>query len=65
ESATGLRSSFEAVRAATGIDLTQIIQGRAVADAFATAQRSGEKAPAAAPSFPAPTTTPAAPETEG
>ncbi|KEP73727.1 flotillin, partial [Microbacterium sp. SUBG005] len=39
ESATGLRSSFEAVKAATGIDLTQIIQGRAVADAFAESAR--------------------------
>ncbi len=35
----GLRSSFEAVKAATGIDLTQIIQGRAVADAFAESAR--------------------------
>ncbi|MDQ1083772.1 MULTISPECIES: flotillin family protein [Microbacterium] len=59
ESATGLRSSFEAVRAATGIDLTQIIQGRAVADAFAESARR-PSASAEKPSYPAPTTPPAA-----
>ncbi|MFL1999629.1 MULTISPECIES: SPFH domain-containing protein [unclassified Microbacterium] len=50
ESATGLRASFDAVRAATGIDLTAIIQGRAVGEAFAdaSARRPGE-APEAAP----------------
>ena len=60
ESATGLRSSFEAVRAATGIDLTQIIQGRVVADAFAQAQKTGE--PASTRSSPAPTTPPTSSE---
>ncbi len=42
ESATGLRASFDAVRAATGIDLSSIIQGRAVGEAFAdgSARRS-------------------------
>lgn len=41
ESASGLRASFEAVRAATGIDLTAIIQGRAVGEAFADATARG------------------------
>ncbi|WP_191905617.1 SPFH domain-containing protein [Microbacterium caowuchunii] len=55
ESATGLRATFEAVRAATGIDLANIIQGRAIGHAmaegsegFAAAQgrRSREPQPA-------------------
>jgi flotillin len=53
ESATGLRSAFEAVRAATGIDLTAVIQGRAAGEAFADASRPSA-APAAASPAPAP-----------
>jgi flotillin len=51
ESATGLRSAFDAVRAATGIDLTAIIQGRAAGEAFgaASARRNGDT-PAPEPS---------------
>lgn len=53
ESATGLRASFDAVRAATGIDLTAIIQGRAVGEAFAdAAHRPGTPASAPAASEP-------------
>lgn len=60
ESATGLRSSFEAVRAATGIDLTQIIQGRVMADSFAHSRQADE--PTSTPSNPAPSTPPASAE---
>ncbi|MCX6501201.1 MAG: SPFH domain-containing protein [Microbacterium sp.] len=35
ESATGLRATFEAVRAATGLDLGEIIQGRVVGQSIA------------------------------
>jgi flotillin len=52
ESAAGLRATFDAVRAATGIDLTTIIQGRVAGEAFAdAASRStptGPVTPAAA-----------------
>lgn len=69
ESATGLRASFDAVRAATGIDLSAIIQGRAVGEAFAAgsarrtadAADSGADASAAAA---APADVPAAPVEE-
>jgi flotillin len=37
ESAAGLRATFDAVRAATGIDLPTIIQGRIAGEAFADA----------------------------
>ena len=47
ESATGLRASFDAVRAATGIDLTAIIQGRAVGEALADAAHRDGTAPSA------------------
>ncbi|MFG6401866.1 SPFH domain-containing protein [Microbacterium sp. P04] len=47
ESATGLRASFDAVRAATGIDLSAIIQGRAVGEAIADGTaRERDAAPA-------------------
>ncbi|GGH49822.1 flotillin family protein [Microbacterium album] len=56
ESATGLRASFEAVRAATGIDLSAIIQGRAVGEAFADATNRRTATPSAAQTAePAPT----------
>ncbi|TFV84580.1 flotillin family protein [Microbacterium sp. dk485] len=65
ESATGLRASFEAVRAATGIDLTAIIQGRALGEGIAagTAAATSPEAPsahAAAPAAAAASAVPAA-----
>ncbi|KAA9145265.1 flotillin family protein [Microbacterium lushaniae] len=60
ESATGLRASFEAVHAATGIDLTAIIQGRALGEGIAagTQAAAGAAAPAAyAASVPEPVAT--------
>jgi flotillin len=51
ESAMGLRASFDAVKAATGIDLTAIIQGRVVGEALADASHvngSGAAAPSGA-----------------
>lgn len=65
ESATGLRASFEAVRAATGIDLTAIIQGRALGEGIAagTAAAAAPEAPstqAAAPAAAAASAAPAA-----
>ncbi len=55
ESATGLRASFEAVRAATGIDLTAIIQGRALGEGIAagTAAAASPEAPSAHAAAPA------------
>lgn len=44
ESATGLRASFDAVRAATGIDLTAIIQGRAMGEGIAAGSQSAASA---------------------
>lgn len=46
ESATGLRATFEAVRAATGLDLGEIIQGRVVGQSIADGLQS-PAAPAA------------------
>jgi flotillin len=42
ESAAGLRATFDAVRAATGIDLPSIIQGRVAGEAFADATARSE-----------------------
>lgn len=51
ESATGLRASFDAVKAATGIDLSAIIQGRAAGEAFGEAStRAAGGATVATPS---------------
>jgi flotillin len=44
ESAGGLRATFEAVRAATGIDLAEIIQGRAIGHAIAEGSHAGAPA---------------------
>jgi flotillin len=52
ESATGLRASFDAVRAATGIDLTSIIQGRAIGEAFADGSGRPSASDAAGPGSP-------------
>ncbi|MEV7691820.1 SPFH domain-containing protein [Microbacterium sp. NPDC089189] len=53
ESASGLRATFDAVKAATGLDLTEIIQGRVVGQAMGQAQQSAASRPAAAPAAPA------------
>lgn len=52
ESASGLRATFDAVKAATGLDLTEIIQGRVVGQAMGQAQQSAASRPAAAPAAP-------------
>ena len=52
ESAGGLRATFDAVKAATGLDLAEIIQGRVVGQAIADGAATGT--PAAAASRPAP-----------
>ncbi len=46
ESATGMRSTFEAVKAATGIDLASIIQGRAVGEGIGDAIKPNWAPPA-------------------
>lgn len=46
ESATGMRSTFEAVKAATGIDLGAIIQGRAVGEGIGDAVKANWAPPA-------------------
>jgi flotillin len=46
ESASGMRSTFEAVKAATGIDLASIIQGRAVGEGIGEAIKPGWAPPA-------------------
>ncbi|MCK6066347.1 MULTISPECIES: SPFH domain-containing protein [Microbacterium] len=65
ESATGLRASFEAVRAATGIDLTAIIQGRALGEGIAagTAAATSPEAPSAHAAAPAAAAASAVPAT--
>ena len=46
ESASGMRSTFEAVKAATGIDLASIIQGRAVGEGIGDAIKPNWAPPA-------------------
>jgi flotillin len=46
ESASGMRSTFEAVKAATGIDLASIIQGRAVGEGIGEAIKPNWAPPA-------------------
>jgi len=52
ESATGMRSTFEAVKAATGIDLASIIQGRAVGEGIGEAIKPNWAPPAPPASAP-------------
>ncbi|QOR72369.1 flotillin family protein [Ruania alkalisoli] len=44
ESAVAMRGVFDSVRAATGVDLGEVIQGRAVGRAFADGAHSGDSA---------------------
>jgi len=52
ESASGMRSTFEAVKAATGIDLASIIQGRAVGEGIGEAIKPNWAPPAPPASAP-------------
>ncbi|GMA28353.1 flotillin [Arenivirga flava] len=65
ESATGMRSTFEAVKAATGIDLGAIIQGRAVGEGIGGAVKANWAPPAPPAQRDAPASAPKqAPATE-
>jgi flotillin len=70
ESATGLRATFEAVRAATGLDLGEIIQGRVVGQAVAdrlneTTPRPSSQSAATPPAASAGTSSTAGPAVGG
>jgi flotillin len=54
EAAGGLRATFEAVKVATGLDLGEIIQGRAIGHAIAEGSQPGATRGAAAVQPPAP-----------
>ncbi|UFU04451.1 flotillin family protein [Ruania suaedae] len=58
ESSVAMRGVFDSVRAATGIDLTEVIQGRAVGRAFAEGHGERTARPAAAQPGPAQGTEP-------
>lgn len=53
ETAAGMRSMFDSVRAATGVDLSAVIQGHAVGRGMAAGARVEETAPAARTEEPA------------
>ncbi|MBY0689960.1 SPFH domain-containing protein [Microbacterium marinilacus] len=65
EQAVGMRATFDAVKAATGVDLGAIISGRAVGEGIGEGIRAAGGADAAAPAAKAPARRPAAAPADG